>query len=220
MNYYIIGIVCSVYTLLGGISIYGKYKNKKLHMYVKSIPVLGLAVLLLVNLLLTKDNYTFNILIITGLCAGFIGDFFLSFDTKYFIQGLGSFLIGHVLYAAAFIIYADLAFYPVVTGILLFISLAYLVIFFKTLKSEMALAIRVAIFLYVILLNLMVLSAFNMDRLPGNFPLILIGALLFLVSDAVLAINLFHKKIGPGHVIILSTYYGAQLLITLGVLFR
>ena len=44
-----------------------------------------------------------------------------------------------------------------------------------------------------------------------------IGAVLFLISDGLLAINRFRKEYPYAHVLILSTYYGAQCLIALSV---
>lgn len=220
MNYYVIAPLCIVYTVLGGISIYGKYKNRKLHLYVKSLPVIGLTLFLLVNLILTGDNYTFNILIIAGLCGGFIGDLFLSFDTKFFLQGLASFLIGHILYITAFVYYGGIALYPVIYSILIIISLTYLAVFFKTLTKKMDMVIICAIIAYVIILNLMVMSALHMERQSGLFPFILTGAILFFISDSVLAVQLFQKEFKLNHFIILSTYYGAQLFIALGIFFR
>ena len=43
------------------------------------------------------------------------------------------------------------------------------------------------------------------------------GAVLFLISDSVLAYDRFARKIGPAQIIILGTYFPAQLLISLSI---
>ncbi len=50
----------------------------------------------------------------------------------------------------------------------------------------------------------------------NNGFLIASGGILFFISDGVLAVNKFKLKIKRSNVIILSTYYLAQLMIVLG----
>ena len=45
----------------------------------------------------------------------------------------------------------------------------------------------------------------------------MIGAVLFMISDAVLALNKFKKPFFSAEMIILSTYFTAQLLLALSV---
>ncbi|MGZ5469974.1 MAG: lysoplasmalogenase family protein, partial [Candidatus Aminicenantales bacterium] len=54
--------------------------------------------------------------------------------------------------------------------------------------------------------------------LGGLRPLLAFaGAVLFLISDSVLAYDRFGRKIGPAQIIILGTYFPAQLLIALSI---
>jgi uncharacterized membrane protein YhhN len=52
----------------------------------------------------------------------------------------------------------------------------------------------------------------------GTRPLLAFaGAILFLISDSVLAYDRFAKKLSPAQAIILGTYFPAQLLIALSI---
>jgi uncharacterized membrane protein YhhN len=63
-----------------------------------------------------------------------------------------------------------------------------------------------------------VFAAGRYIALGGTKPLLaFLGAVLFLVSDSVLAYDRFGRKIGPARILVLGTYFPAQLLIALSV---
>ena len=51
-----------------------------------------------------------------------------------------------------------------------------------------------------------------------SYNLVLLGAVLFMVSDSILALNKFYKPLAFSHVSIMFTYAIAQLCIVLGML--
>ena len=51
----------------------------------------------------------------------------------------------------------------------------------------------------------------------NSFLLVFIGAILFVVSDTVLAIHLFYQKMDWYRIVIMSTYIFGQLFIVKGI---
>ena len=73
---------------------------------------------------------------------------------------------------------------------------------------------------YVIAILTMAITASlrkgNVSNLSYN--LVLIGALLFMISDSFIALNKFYTSVPYEHIIIMSTYALAQYCIVIGVL--
>lgn len=148
------------------------------------------------------------------LFAGFIfsagGDISLSFaqkSEKFFLMGLGSFLVAHVLYVIAF---AQNAQYsseklPLIALWVVF-AIAMAVVLYPKL-GEM----RIPVFAYVAVILAMVIVA---TLWQGARPTLLVaGAVLFMLSDSMIAINKFLKPISWAQYFIMVTYYGGQFLI-------
>ena len=64
---------------------------------------------------------------------------------------------------------------------------------------------------------IMGISAVTRFEVTGR-ALVIIGALLFVVSDSILAINKFYEPVQFGRILTMLTYTMAQLLIVLGML--
>ena len=64
------------------------------------------------------------------------------------------------------------------------------------------------------------MTAFNRKNLVNStsFLLVFIGALIFVVSDSCIAINVFYKPFEFARIAIMSTYTIAQFLIIYGVI--
>lgn len=69
-------------------------------------------------------------------------------------------------------------------------------------------ALIAPVLFYITAIMLMAWAAF----MTGNRCLI-IGSLLFVISDSVLAWNMFVSPVSYSHLAIMSTYYGAQFFI-------
>lgn len=52
---------------------------------------------------------------------------------------------------------------------------------------------------------------------PASFWQVFIGAILFLISDGILAIAKFYKNFPESGILIMGTYATAQLLIVMGI---
>lgn len=144
---------------------------------------------------------------VVALAFSLLGDVFLMLAEKYFVLGLGSFLIGHVAYVAGMLIDGvELA--RMGPGIVL-VAICATVIGRRVLRSVQAgdtpeLFGPVAVYMTVI--SLMVVSAFG----TGHWTAIL-GALAFYASDAMIAWNKFVRELRHGKVAIIVTYHLAQV---------
>lgn len=142
-----------------------------------------------------------------GLFMSFLGDFLLMFFWG-FIPGLCSFLIAHILYILTFKPFfqqKNILFYS--PPILIFIIglCAFLYPHLGIMKFPVfAYAITIGIMLYI--------------ALGTNVRWIIIGALLFVLSDAILSINLFYKKSLIGSFCVMLTYVIAQFCLVQGML--
>ena len=152
-------------------------------------------------------------LIAAGLALGAVGDFFLSRPgTRAFLAGMGAFACGHLAYAAAFCTPGPM---PPVAAILALLVLA--------LSTELWLAprtggLRQPVRAYVVVIVLMALAALT---LPAAARLALAGALLFLLSDLLLALDLFvvtggavKRLLAPA---LWAAYWSGQALILAGM---
>jgi uncharacterized membrane protein YhhN len=177
-------------------------------------PLTMVLVILAAVLAKTPVPAAYKAFILAGLVFSLAGDVFLMLPEKWFQAGLGSFLAAHVLYI--------LAFRPAPGGGLsapVFLPfMLYALLFFRMLAPGLG-KLKLPVLVYTAAITAMAwLAACRYVYLGGTKPLLAFaGALLFLISDSVLAYDRFAKKIGPAQIIILGTYFPAQLLIALSV---
>jgi uncharacterized membrane protein YhhN len=135
-------------------------------------------------------------------------------NNKAFRLGLILFLTGHMAYTALFLGSA-VATLPVgLTAIIL----ALFGLFIYRLMAPNLGSMRIPVIFYIVVISLMVASAFaavqsgELSRLRGR--LVLAGALLFYVSDLILASNRFWKPFRY-HRISLAFYFSGQFCLAL-----
>ncbi len=167
---------------------------------VKSIPILSLAALVLTG--------SPSRLIFFGLLFSAGGDIALDLDRgRYFVHGLGLFLVAHIFYTAAFLQSsgtADRLTFTVIT-----ILAVYAVGMSLLLRPKLG-NLAVPVYLYIAVITAMGISA------SFRSPLVLTGALIFMLSDSMIAINKFLQPIPGSNYWIMITYYLAQYLIAKG----
>ncbi len=161
-----------------------------------------------------------------GIVFSFGGDVALLFQANapiYFILGLASFLIAHLCYA-----YAMFRFPKYKEGLIakkmwwsipLLIYGVILVSFLWSGLGEMT----VPVVIYSLVIMLMGISAVNMLGRTAQqaATLIIIGALLFILSDSIIALNKFKSaqlSIPNPRLLIMLTYITGQFLIIRGAL--
>lgn len=161
--------------------------------------------------------------IIAALVFSWIGDVILLFAPRgeqFFIGGLGSFLIAQIFYITAFRYRLMRKQEKLNASTILMIPLPFVlffVLFFLFLMPYLEnMLIPVAVY-SIVVTTMGILAAMNFAlRSKPYFAIILCGAVLFIISDALLAVNKFVSEI-PGSVFwIMLTYISAQTLIALG----
>ncbi|MBQ0769398.1 MAG: lysoplasmalogenase [Bizionia sp.] len=155
------------------------------------------------------------------LCAlvfSLLGDVLLLFVFKselFFMGGLLAFLIAHILYCLVFLKQRNSTLKPY--GIMLFF-VAYAIGLFVFLKPGLG-DLLIPVLIYMLVILLMGITAYlRKGNAPNNsFKLVFLGALFFMVSDSILAINKFYMPVPYSDFSIMFTYALAQLMIVLGL---
>ena len=162
-----------------------------------------------------KGNYK----IIGALVLSTLGDILLIFDGRpFFILGLLSFLLAHVLYVLIFrsrVGTIKLDFYTVLCSLFI---LSYYFFFMKFLWSHLG-AMRIPVLAYALVISVMLWMALQLLRGTSSFRWhIVLGALFFVVSDSLLSIQLFYSSFELAHFYVMLTYLLAQFLLVYGIL--
>jgi uncharacterized membrane protein YhhN len=155
-----------------------------------------------------------GILLGLGLLLSDVGDVALDLDrTQNFIIGLGAFLAAHILYISAFLHSFDgscaRARWPAVTAVVLYAAVLGVLLF--EIPGDKFLPVMI----YLATITGMVVSTICMRPFV---PLICIGAVLFMVSDTVLAINKFMHPLPHSTLFNIGIYFVAQFLMVKGFL--
>ena len=157
--------------------------------------------------------------IILALLFSWIGDVFLLFqddNSLFFLLGLSSFLLAHLFYILFF---HFVRIKEKVTGrwFLLMIVVGYCVAIISILSpylGDLVWPVRI----YAAVISCMLMLAMHMlfikNKTAGKW--MMFGALLFVISDSVLAINKFYQPFEEAGIIIMLTYGLAQLFIIEG----
>jgi uncharacterized membrane protein YhhN len=158
-----------------------------------------------------KNGYAFTIGL--GLLFSLLGDIWEMLSRRHFLKALVSFLITHICYVLAFLISAPagVSLWPAIPFALIGASiLAYL---WGSLSAGMKAAVGAYVGVIVIMVSL---AAGRALAFPTTGTLsATAGALLFLVSDGVLAVNRFRRPFRAAQAVILATYFIGQGLIAL-----
>jgi uncharacterized membrane protein YhhN len=162
--------------------------------------------------------------VLTALLFSWIGDIILLFADIaeiYFILALVSFLISHIIYCVIFNkqIKKQRERNIFVFGIGSVIIALYLIGMLSVLFPSLG-DLKIPVFVYATVISTMLIFAFNgflVWEKPGN-RYIFFGAVIFVISDSILAINKFHTPLEKSSFFIMLTYLVAQYLIVVGIL--
>jgi len=171
---------------------------------------------------LSQTNYITSSLkgwIIVALFFSWLGDILLMFQAKkeiFFLLGLSAFLLAHVSYIIFF--HAVRVMENIKSNILLLLIVviyyAILITILSPYLGDMKLPVRI----YGIVISFMFMLAMHMlfikNKIAGRW--MMTGALLFVISDSVLAINKFYQPFEMAGIIIMLSYALAQLFIIEG----
>lgn len=174
---------------------------------IKAIPAISLSALALVTVSGSRGKLLFASLL---LCAA--GDVALEIGAEeYFIIGLGFFLIAQIMFIVTFSrdFKMQKSRIPII-AILAVYALAMAIVMTPSLR-EMA----IPVYFYLVVITLM--GIFAALRAAKN-KFTLYGAVSFIVSDSIIAINKFMMPVPAADYLVMVTYYLALFLITFGYL--
>ena len=177
--------------------------------------------LLVIFFLTSTKNFSSSLKkwIVLALVFSWTGDVLLMFEPRnnsFFIFGLIAFLIAHIFY---------ITFYENILRIenlrrnyRLFIPVfVYYIVLIYLLSPRLG-AMKLPVWFYGLVISYMLVQALQTARIRDRLAFLLMvpGAILFVASDSLLAINKFYRSFEYGGVAVMLTYGIAQLLITLG----
>jgi uncharacterized membrane protein YhhN len=168
-----------------------------------------LTLVLLIAVAVTLDpsvSSTIRWWMVAGLVLSLAGDVFLLSSERWFLAGLGSFLVGHL----AYVVGLQLA--PTSLGWTL-IGLAVVIVavfvggraMLQRVDLDEAKGLIGPVIAYVVIISAMVVSAFGTAAVFA-----IVGSLLFYFSDATLAWNRFAEKRRWGPLTVMVTYHLGQ----------
>lgn len=152
--------------------------------------------------------------LVAALALSALGDFFLALkdQQRFFVVGLAAFLAAHLAYIAAFLPYAVMpqGWSLAAVIVALVAAGAFLVVLVPRLGNML-----MPVVAYFIVIMTMVTAAL---AIPGALWLLGAGAVLFAVSDSLIAVRKFIDPFKGSHAAIWVTYVAAQFLLTFAFL--
>lgn len=152
--------------------------------------------------------------LLAAIALGGVGDVALLGDSEpRFLGGLGAFLLGHLAYVAAFV---SLGFHGGwalggLAVVILDLATAGRRILVSAMRQDRTLGGAVAA--YMLVIAAMTVTAWGTGR-----PMVALGAVVFVVSDTVLALDRFVRPRPGSRVLVMVTYHVGQVLMVLGAL--
>jgi uncharacterized membrane protein YhhN len=154
--------------------------------------------------------------ILLALGFSWVGDVLLMFEESnsiFFLLGLSAFFVAQVFYIVFF---HNIRMKEYIRGnaLLLLIVIVYYFILISIISPHLG-DLKLPVRIYGVVLSFMVMLAmhamFSKNRTAGRW--MMIGAILFVVSDSLLAFNKFYSPFDYAGVVIMLTYGVAQLFI-------
>ncbi|WP_416307950.1 lysoplasmalogenase [Neptunicella sp. SCSIO 80796] len=138
-----------------------------------------------------------------------VGDILLALPlANGFVYGLGAFLLSHLFYLTFFARYFrwQAGLIPLIA--ILIVAVTSLLSYLIPVLGDML----IPVLLYVSVISLMAISAIFTGYHPSstNHKLLIIGALSFVISDSIIALNKFLFPVPYQSLLIMSSYYLAQ----------
>ncbi|MEX2567996.1 MAG: lysoplasmalogenase [Cyclobacteriaceae bacterium] len=192
-----------------------------LRYFSKPLIIIGLLVYFLKTTILIKGSLLRKS-ITAALFFSLIGDVLLLFP-RLFLFGLGAFFMTHICYIIAFKLTQHHTFNPLkVNFIKMFIyNLPFYIgaamVYFLIQRQLLDLKIPIIIYIFAIVMMVTIARERFGRTNSESFWQVFIGALLFYISDGILALNRFFQPIPDADLLIMGTYMLAQLLIVMGI---
>lgn len=193
------------------------FQNTQLHVFVKPLLMPLLAVYFTTKSLIAFKEAK---LVLVALFFSFLGDTLLMFDGRaaiFFILGLSMFLLAHIFYVVFFYKQANTLIVFQKFWILVLILSYGISLIYYLFPHLGEMAIPVVVYASVIMVMLIFATNLLLNSLKGS-KWILLGALFFVISDSLIAIDKFAVRIWQAQFLIMITYIFAQWAIIEGVI--
>jgi len=169
-----------------------------------------------------KTHYKEDKIIIAALVFSWVGDIFLQIKTggdMFFLAGLISFLTTHILYTIVFFGTTGIFIFQKTKRLLLLIIILYGALTIYTILPGLG-NMQIPVTIYGIVITGMVISAVSRFGKvnDSSYLIVFFGALLFLISDSLIAFNRFKQPFPVAALLIMITYIFGQFLIIAGTL--
>jgi uncharacterized membrane protein YhhN len=187
-----------------------------------SKPLIMVSLMIYYGMAASRRSYVF----MTAMLFCWAGDVLLMFQNTVpycFLLGLGAFLIGHLMYIMAYLQHRN---EDTGAGFLPTQKLRYAMPFLlagtgllTVLYPNLASLLWPVVAYAAVLVTMVIVALFRYGRTStASFGLVFGGAVLFMISDSLLAMNKFHAPIQQAGLLIMITYCVAQGLIAEGML--
>ncbi len=191
------------------------------------------------SVFIAGNTSQYAIMMLVGLAFGWVGDYFLHAkpSNTYFAIGFTSFLIGHLVYIAAYVktlpkLFPDYKQFNLIEfsagAVIIIISFAIAIFAIKMKFNPKP--VKYAVMLYAVIITVMFLKAsalgikYYLSGAEGGFYAALVltvGSFFFVLSDASLAVILFggKGKSYPLKIFNIVTYFWGQVMLASSILF-
>jgi uncharacterized membrane protein YhhN len=187
--------------------------DKRWQIYI--LKPLTTALILALAVLTPSTDPRYHLAVCVGLALSLAGDIFLMLPGDRFLPGLASFLLAHLAYLGAFT--SGLPVAPAVAPLVVYGAAGAAML--AALWPGLSHRLRAPVATYVLVIATMAAVALArwLDR-GGSLALAAaVGAGLFMLSDALLALGRFRRSFPGARAAVLGTYWAAQLLIAVSV---
>ena len=167
-----------------------------------------------------ERNKLFKYFMVVGLVFACIGDILL-IDGAYFIEGAIFFAIGHVFFFVGYSLLQKICWRDLICSLIIF-AVALVVIFAVPVFEFQNMLAIVIVYSFIIsfMLGKAISNAFSEEYKIGNL-IILIGSLLFFLSDLMLLFNMFANfDTNVFEVLCLVLYYPAEILLACSIFYK
>ncbi len=211
---YILSSVFILFFLIREYIAYKRYLRLK-YFFTPSLTILLIMIMILSVTINGADRY--RIMILLSLVTALAADTLLMIEEVDLLKnGMVFFIMSHLFYMGAFSIGASFRLWNLVpASVIVVLSLIYISVLKKTAGKML-----VPVIVYIVILDLMVYFAVTSLNNGASTPRIYsaAGAVFFMISDFILSINAFVKKIPNSTVFTWLFYALAQFLIVLSTL--
>nr|WP_321231309.1 lysoplasmalogenase [uncultured Psychroserpens sp.] len=182
-------------------------------------PAIVISLLIFFLLKCKTLNKKLRLIIASALLFSLAGDILLMFVDKspnYFLFGLVAFLLAHVMYVIAFLKHRNKTLNPFGFIAFLIVYAAGLFYLVKDGLNEMLIPVLIYMLVILSMSTAAYLRKGTISKL--SYTLVFLGALFFMLSDSILALNKFYEPLAYSNISIMLTYAIAQYLIIFGIL--